>query len=132
MTTVGDVLTKIFALLPTPSLGTGKTFDRWYKYAYPDGHSAPYFGVLNTLTVPVDPIQDVDININFFAADIDTSRGIPDLSALNAAATSVVTALHNINDNEVDIEFRFMSIIRDETANRHYMNMRFVVVYINN
>lgn len=132
MKTIADVLDSVWGLLNTPNPGTGKTFTRFYRWSYPDDCQDSYFGVINALSVPTDPIQTVDVNVNLYAKDINVQRGIPDLTALNAMATSVISDMHHKNNDVYDISYQFMNVIREEVLNAHLFNLRFKLIFINN
>lgn len=132
MKTIADVLDSVWGLLSAPTPGTGKTFTRFYRWSYPDDCQDSYFGVINALSVPTDPIQTVDVNVNVYAKDINVQRGIPDLTALNAMATSVISDMHHKNNDVYDISYQFMNVIREEVLNAHLFNLRFKLIFINN
>lgn len=132
MKTIQDVLDSVWELLSAPDPGAGKTFARFYRWSYPDDCNDSYFGVINALSVPTDPIQSVDVNVNVYAKDINIQRGIPDLSALNAMAGAVISELHHQNNDVYDISYQFMNVIREEALNAHMFNLRFKLIFINN
>ena len=129
MKTPQDVINAFYTLLPMePKTG----FDRWYKYSYPNGIDKQYFGVINTLGVPADSIQTVEVNVNIYAKDLDTQRNIPDLSALSDIASDVIAETHNYNNDLFDIEYTVGNIIREPELNSHFFNLRFKLIFINN
>ncbi len=132
MKTINDVLDSVWGLLNKPDPGTGKTFVRFYRWSYPDDCADAYFGVINALSVGADPIQSVDVNVNVYAKDINVSRGIPDLNALNAMAATVISDMHHKNNDVYDISYQFMNVIREEVLNAHMFNLRFRLIFINN
>ncbi len=132
MKTVSDVVDSVWDVLTKPNPGTGKTFSRFYKHAFPDDISDSFFGVVNCLPVPADSIQEVEVNVNVYAKDINIQRGIADISALNAMTISVISDLHNFNNDVFDLEYSFGGIQRETTMNAHYFNLRFKLIYINN
>lgn len=128
MKTPQDVIDAFYALLPMePKTG----FDRWYKYSYPNGIDKQYFGVINTLGVPADSIQEVEVNVNIYAKDLGT-QNIPDLSSLSQMAGSVITELHDYNNDVFDIEYTIGNIIREDDLGSHFFNLRFKLIFINN
>lgn len=115
----------IYALLPS-DIGDV------YKFSTPDNHRADKFTVINTLGVPADPIQTVIINVNCYTNDLNKFKGIPDLSTLDTMALSTINILHDYNNDEFDIEFELMNIIREENINMHFINLRFRLIFLNN
>lgn len=101
-----------------------------FKGTYPDNYNAAAFTVINTLGVPADPIQTVEVNVNSYAKDLQI--GIPDKSTLVTMANTVIGHLHNWNNDIFDIEYTFGNIIREQESNRHYFNARFKLIFINN
>ena len=132
MKTVNDVLDGVYSLLNDPGLGTGKTFSQFYKWSYPDEPNGDYFGVINTLEIPKNPVQDVEVNVNVYAKDLDLQRGIPDLKTLGIMMGSVIEDLHNYNNDCFDIEYKFMQVIREKDMQKHLFNLRFKLVFIAN
>lgn len=132
MKTVNNVIDSIWGILTKPNPGAGKTFTRFYKLSFPDNCSDSYFGVVNCLPVPKDSIQEVELNVNVYAKDINVQSGIADLSALNSMALAVITDLHDYNNDVFDVEYSFGGIIREEALKAHYFNLRFKLIYINN
>lgn len=125
MKTQKYVLDAIYPLIPA-------TVGDVHKYKTPDDYTSNKFTVLNTLTVPADPIQTIQVNINCYAKDLNINRGIADMSTLDTMILAVVNALHNYNNDSFDIEFQFMNIIREETLKMHYANLRFRLIFLNN
>ncbi len=102
-----------------------------FRHSYPDGYTADSFIVINTLSVPADSIQIVDVNVNCYQKNFQ--NGIPDLVAMGTTADSVITAVHDyhtFNSDKVYIGFQFMNIIREEGM--HYANLRFQLIFLNN
>jgi hypothetical protein len=103
-----------------------------HKHAYPDSYDAEFFTVINTLGVPADPIQTVELNVNSYAKDLDLQRGIPDLTKLNTMVTAAINELHDYHYNGIDIELTMSNILREESINCHYINLRFKIIYTSN
>lgn len=123
MTTVNYVVTIFYGLLSiTPR----------FKHKAPDGVTLSQFTVINTLGVPVGPIQESEVNVNCYANDIDKQKGIPDVSAMETMQTSVYNSLHNVSNAEYAIEFQRSMLFREEGTGRHYMNLRFRIMFLNN
>ncbi len=102
-----------------------------FLHSYPDGYSADSFIVINTLSVPADSIQTVDVNVNCYHQNYQGS--IPDIVALADTADDVITAVHGyhtFDSDKVYIGFEFMNIIREEGM--HYANLRFQLIFLNN
>ncbi len=125
MKTQKYILDAIYPLIPA-------TVGEVYKYSTPDDHSSEKFTVINTLTVPADPIQTVQVNINCYAKDLNTTRGIPDLVTLDEMVHAVINALHDYNNDVFDLEFQFMGIIREQALKMHFANLRFRLIFLNN
>ena len=132
MNKANDILNGIYSILSTPNIGTGKTFTRFYKWSYPDSSTDDYFGVINTLQIPTDSAQEVDLNVNVYAKDLSKQKGIPDLATLGTMMDSVIDDLHEYNDGCFDIEYRFMQVLREEKMQRHFFNLRFNLLFISN
>lgn len=129
MKTPQNVIDAFYALVPvTPATG----FVRWYKYSYPDDIADACFGIINTLGVPADSIQEVEVNVNCYAKDLSIQKGIPDLSKLNEMAGKVITELHDYNNDVFDIEYQTGAILREKDLNCHFFNLRFKLIFINN
>jgi hypothetical protein len=122
MITATDAVNMIYTLLSVRPL---------FKHFHPDGYDGN-FTVINTLGVPKDPIQIVEVNVNCYAKDLDKQRGIPDLKTLNDMTGSVITDIHNYSYNGISIEFSMSNIFREESINCHFMNLRFQLLYTSN
>ena len=125
MKTQKHVMDAIYALLPA-SIGDV------YKFSTPDNYIADKFTVINTLGLPADPIQTVIINVNCYAKDLNPTKGIPDLSTLDTMTLAVINELHDYNNDEFDVEFELMNIIREQNLKMHFVNLRFRLIFINN
>ncbi len=125
MKTQKYVLDAIYALLPA-------TIGDVFLYTTRDGYTADKFTVVNTLGIPVDPIQTVVINVNCYAKDLNPSKGIPDLSTLDDMALAVINELHDYNNDVFDIEYEMMNVIREEALQMHFINLRFRLIFLNN
>jgi hypothetical protein len=123
MKTVKNVVDAVYALLPV-------TVTPLYKYSTPDDYTAASFYVVNALTIPKDPIQTVEFNVNCYAVDLH--KGVPDVTTLATMADLVINALHDYNNDVFDIEYSFMNMIRVPEIQSHYFNLRFQLVFISN
>ena len=123
MTTIGDVLNIFYDLLTLLPL---------FKQKAPDGITQSKYTVINTLGVPVDSIQVAEVNVNIYAKDLDVATGIPDLALLETMQQTAYTDLHNKKTIRYNIEFTTASLFREEATNRHYVNMRFRIMFLNN
>ncbi len=123
MITINQVMDIIF-----PKLSGVK-----FRQSYPDTHSGDEFTVINTLGVPRDSIQTIDVNVNCYKKDFPS--GIPNLVRLDAMTHAAITALSgdwwHIR-NKVHIEFMTSNIFREKELGMHYINLRFKVTYLNN
>lgn len=151
MKTKTDVVNVFFKLLT----GTGTGF----RHSYPDGYSADSFTVINTLPVPHDSIQEVQVNVNCYKKDM--FPGVPDELAINSMAVEAISRLHGFkwhkeneqvvdylgavivdyNDDpvmvqtvcdKVHIQFETMDLLREQEIGMHFMNLRFTLIYLNN
>jgi hypothetical protein len=123
MKTTKYVVDQIYGLLSARPL---------FKHKHPDGITQSAFTVINTLGVPVDPIQDVEVNVNCYAKDTDTTKGVPDLATLETMQGDVINELHDYNNAEFDIELQRAVMIREETLKMHFINLRFKLTFLNN
>ncbi len=103
-----------------------------YKHSFPDNTDQDSFTVINSLGVPADPIQTVEVNVNCYAKDADKTRGIPDLTTLNTMVASALSDLQGYHYNGIYIGLTMSNIFREEGINMHYMNLRFQVKYLSN
>jgi hypothetical protein len=101
-----------------------------FKGKVKDDYNAPEFTVINTLGVPADPIQEVEVNVNTYAADIQ--EGIADRNKLKENANKILNHLNHFNNDVFDIEYTFGTVIREEEFKRHFFNLRFKLIFINN
>jgi hypothetical protein len=124
MKTAGYVVDQVYGLLTSVR--------PLFKHKHPDGVTLTKFAVVNTLGVPADPVQDVEINVNCYAKDIDTTRSIPDIDTIEDMTEDVIDDLHDVNKGEFDIEFVRGVIIREEKINMHFANLRFRLTFLNN
>ena len=127
MKTVQDVYNIFFELLK----GSTPVF----RQSYPDTQPPDEFYVINTLGVPADPIQTIEVNVNCYAKDANINSGIPDLVKLDTMTKNVIDKLHGFQVytcNEVHIAFQRMIILREPNLNMHYNNLRFQLIYLNN
>jgi hypothetical protein len=122
MKTVIDVQDSIYLILDT--------IRPLFKGKLADDYNEDEFTVINTLGVPSDPIQTVEVNVNTYAADIQD--GVPDYTTLGTNAQEIIAKLHNFNNDEFDIEYTFGDIFREAQFKRHFFNLRFKLIYINN
>ena len=122
MKTVVEVQDIFYSQLPT--------LRPLFKGQYPDDYDAESFAVINTLGVPWDPIQTVEVNVNCYAKDIQ--KGLPNYTKLIEMFNYAINQLHNYNNDAVDIEYRNGDIIREEQRQWHYYNLRFRLIFINN
>lgn len=131
MKTVSDVLDIVHPKL------AGTVF----KHSYPDGHTQDEFTVINTVGVPADSIQTVQVNVNTYVKD--HGRGIPNLKRMNQMAQAAITALKGFHDHttgevgqqvtdRVYIAFSNMAVLREEDMGMHFMNLRFKLTFLNN
>jgi len=103
-----------------------------FKHSYPDTYEGDKFYVINSLGVPKDSIQTVEININCYAKDANIQMGIPDLSTLDTMVNSVISDLNEYHFNGVFVELQMTNLFREEKINSHYINMRFQLTYLSN
>ncbi len=104
-----------------------------FRGGYPDGFTADKFIVINTLGVPKDSIQEVEVNVNCYAKDF--TGGIMDEVGITDMAADAIDDLHGYHWKEgsrVFIEFQSMAPLREESMGMHYMNARFKLTYLNN
>lgn len=125
MKTQKHILDAVYSLLPG---SVGDVF----KFTTPDDYESDKFTVINTLGVPVDPIQTVAVNVNCYAKDVSPSKGIPDLSTLDTMTLAVIGNLHNFNNGYFDIEYEFMNVMREQSLQMHFANLRFKLIFLNN
>jgi len=123
MTTIGYVLNIFYGLL---------TVTPRHKHKAPDGITQGTYTVINSLGVPVNPIQTAEVNVNLYAKDADVAKGIPNLAVLETMQQQAHTDLHNKSNAEYDIEFERALLFREEATQRHYINMRFRIIFLNN
>lgn len=131
MKTVSDVLDIVFPKL------SGTVF----KHSYPDNHSQDEFTVINTVDVPADSIQTVQLNVNCYVKD--HGRGIPNLVRLNQVAQAAIGSMQGFHDHttgtgttattdRVYIGFANMAVLREEDMGMHFTNLRFELTFLNN
>ena len=124
--TVKNILDAVYKALPIRPC---------YKHSLPDVVTGDRFAVVNTLGVPEDPIQTVEINVNIYAKDINIQQGIPDittLDTLSASAINNVVGYHGTGTDIMYINFVTGIIIREPELNMHLQNNRFRARYLNN
>ena len=101
-----------------------------FKYRYPDTNTETSFAVINTLGVPKDSVQTVEVNVNCYALDVQD--GVPSFTALTTMVNKVLAKLHNFNNDTFDVEYLGGQIFREKEYKWHYFNLRFQLIYINN
>ena len=124
--TVKDILDAVYSAL---------TIRPCYKHSFPDVVTGDTFAVVNTLGVPEDPIQVVEININVYAKDINIQQGIPNLTlldTLSASAIANVVGYHGTGANALYINFVTGSVIREPDLQMHFQNNRFRARFLGN
>lgn len=123
MITVHNTLTHVCEII------TGRPL---FKFKFPDGYDEDSFIVVNTLGVPMDPIQTVEVNVNCYAKDLDTQKGVPDLTTLNTMTNEIITELNEYKYNGLYIRLLMTNILREQELSSHYINIRFQVLYTSN
>ena len=123
MITLKDSLDLVYTLLSENMV---------YKQSFPDDISDDRFIVINTLGVPKDSIQIVEVNVNCYAKDANIQRGIPDLTTLNSMVGDVLSDIEDYHESGVSIDLQMTNIFREESLNCHYINMRFQLMYLTN
>jgi hypothetical protein len=106
-----------------------------YKHSMPDTVTGDEFAVVNTLGMPIDPIQTVEVNVNVYVKDINPQQGIPNLTrldALTASAIAQVSGYHGTGDNIIHISLQASILLREPELQMHLMNNRFQAIYLNN
>ena len=124
--TVKDILDAVYDALPIRPC---------YKHSFPDVVTDDSFVVVNTLGVPEDPIQSVEVNINIYAKDINIQQGIPDLTLLDtltASAINNVVGYHGTGEEALYINFVTGMVIREPELQMHFQNNRFRARYLGN
>lgn len=104
-----------------------------FRRSYPDNYIAQKFIVINTLGVPRDAIQVVEVNVNCYAKDFDS--GITDESTLATMLSDVIDDLHGYHwhgNTKVYIGYQSMVVLREQSIKMHYVNARFQLTFLNN
>jgi hypothetical protein len=123
MITVKDSLDLVYTLLSENTV---------YKQSFPDDADDDKFIVINTLGVPKDSIQVVEVNVNCYAKDASQEKGIPDLTTLNTMVGDVLSDIEDYHKDGVNFNLQMTNIFREKDINCHYINMRFQLTYLTN
>jgi hypothetical protein len=106
-----------------------------YKHSYPDNVTDTQFAVVNTLGMPIDPIQTVEVNVNIYAKDINPQAGVPNLTlldSLTASAIADVSGYHGTGNNIIHLSLVTSILLRETDLQMHLTNNRFQAIYLNN
>lgn len=104
-----------------------------YKYTKPTYTTPSAFYVLNALPITNGVMQQVYVNVNYYAKDI--GDGIPDIVALQDATSAVMTLLQEADGDLLGtgylIDFESQEYHREPDINYHYSNIRLSVKLVN-
>ena len=94
-----------------------------YPFSRPaDSTSAEYI-VVNCLPVTSDVLQKCYFNVNYHVRDIEAGK--PDIAKMSTVSSAVMAILQKVSTTTYLIDFETQEIIRQESMNEHYTNLRF-------
>ncbi len=120
-----EIIDRIYGVLHTAG------FTNIHKLEKPQDVSQSEYIVINALPTSSEILQECQINVNYYHADIDKSKRIMDETNLKTKTASIISTLDDYSDGDIDLELINQTIIKVEDQSEHYSNMRFIVIHIN-
>jgi hypothetical protein len=102
-----------------------------YQYTKPVNIEDEEFIVINSLVVPEAILQVAHVNVNLFVRDIEP--GTPDNDRLQTLTDEILhTFPFAVSGEDIQVFKDSTSLFEDGDYNRHYVNIRFKVIMLNN